>query len=435
MFGVRRWVWNRLTPAGSLLLWGIVATASFTDVGQTMSHQLLAFLGCVFLSSLIWTHGRHARCAVERLVPRHGSVGSVLPCRVRIRNLGRRWLRGAEYREDSPDPRPSVQEFHTLVEPGEARRNWFDRRYRFYRWRWLCLRNTRLRPQPVPIPDLPPGGETEVVMALMPLRRGRLTLDHAEITRTDPFGLLRRGTPSRGKSVSVMVYPRRFPLPPLELPGISKRLHTGGIALAGAVGDTEEFMSVREYRPGDPLRKIHWAGWARTLKPVVKEFQEEYFVRHALLLDTFGGGEEADAFEAAVSLAASFACTIDDQETLLDLMFVGDRAYVFTAGRGLAHSAQMLEILAGVDLHPAGQADDLEQLVLRHLQQLSGCVLILLHWDEARRALRQGLEAREVPTLTFIVRGEPAPAGLTLPPNTHWIAAGEAEAALSRLGG
>ena len=38
---------------------------------------------------------------------------------------------------------------------------------------------------------------------------------------------------------------------------------------------------------GIALRKIHWRSWARRGEPVVKEYQEEYFSRIALVLDTF----------------------------------------------------------------------------------------------------------------------------------------------------
>src|SRR5205085_1884082 len=52
---------------------------------------------------------------------------------------------------------------------------------------------------------------------------------------------------------------------------------------------------------------------------------------------------DAELFEEAVSVAASFACTIDTQESLLDLLFVGPQAFCFTIGRGVAHADQMLE--------------------------------------------------------------------------------------------
>ena len=52
---------------------------------------------------------------------------------------------------------------------------------------------------------------------------------------------------------------------------------------------------------GDPLRKIHWRSWARRGKPVVKEYQEEYFSRIALVLDTFLPRRPAPARSASAS--------------------------------------------------------------------------------------------------------------------------------------
>src|SRR5438105_4840024 len=85
-----------------------------------------------------------------------------------------------------------------------------------------------------------------------------------------------------------------------------------------------------------------------TGKPVVREFEDEFFVRHALVLDTFIDLPQSELFEEAVSVAASFACSVRTQESLLDLLFVGPESYCFTAGRSLGFSDQMLQILAGV---------------------------------------------------------------------------------------
>lgn len=431
---LRQWSVRHLTAAGALLFWAMLAAGSFTDTGQTMAHQLFGLFFGVLLSGLVFLRKPHRRFEIQRDVPRHGTAGSSLLYRVRIRNLTRRSFRSLEYWEGLPDPRPTPEEFAAMEEPGEGARNWFDRRYRFYRWRWLCERNTRARHTPTPVPSIPPGATIEIQTRLELLRRGRLTLLGAEVARTDAFGLFRRLGIVREQAASVLVLPRRFPLPALPLPGLSRRLQAGGVALAGAIGESEEFVSVREYRPGDPLRRIHWAGWARTQRPAVKEFQEEFFVRHALVLDTFGGGLEADAFEDAVSVAASFAATVDRRDSLLDLMFVGDRAYVFTGGRGLSHAEQMLEVLASVDLNPLGDPTALEQMVLRHAPGLSGCILVLLSWDAARERLRDALEARQAPTLTFVVHRDPPPAGTLLPPNVHWLASGKVAEQLASLG-
>ena len=164
----------------------------------------------------------------------------------------------------------------------------------------------------------------------------------------------------------MLILPKRYPLPPIALPG-ALRYQEGGVALAANVGRSEEFVALRDYRHGDPLRHIHWRSWAKTGKPIVKEFEDEFFVRHALVLDTFNDEPHSEVFEEAVSVAASFACTILTQESLLDLLFVGNQSYCFTAGRGLAHADQMLEILASVKHCADKKFEALEHLVLNHV--------------------------------------------------------------------
>src|SRR6185295_2895545 len=138
--------------------------------------------------------------------------------------------------------------------------------------------------------------------------------------------------------------PQCYRLPPLLLPG-ARRYQHGGVALASSVGDSEEFVALRDYRPGDPLQRVHWKSFARVGYPVVKEYQDEFFERHALIIDTFGGSATEEAFEDAVAVAASFAAAVDTRECLLDLMFVGRETYCFTAGSGQLQAQHLLEVL------------------------------------------------------------------------------------------
>jgi hypothetical protein len=135
----------------------------------------------------------------------------------------------------------------------------------------------------------------------------------------------------------------------------------------------------------------------------VKEYEDEFFVRHALVLDTFDEEPNSEVLEEAVSVAASFACTILTQESLLDLLFVGNRSYCFTAGRGLAHADQMLEILASVKNCADKKFEALEHLVLNHVSAVSGCICVLQRWDEARRKFVEKLKAVGVPLLVLII--------------------------------
>jgi len=185
------------------------------------------------------------------------------------------------------------------------------------------------------------------------------------------------------------------------------------------------------------LRRMHWKSLAKLGKPIIKEYQEEFFVRHALILDTFGGFSEEVIFEEAVSIAASLACTIQDQDSLLDLMFVGPEAYCFTSGRGVGHIERMLEILASVQMCREKDFAALEHLVLTHAPALSGCVCVFIAWDQPRQRLVKSLLARRVPLRVLVVSesAQPCPMGVmeAQPENFHVLPLGQVAGKLATL--
>jgi uncharacterized protein (DUF58 family) len=239
-------------------------------------------------------------------------------------------------------------------------------------------------------------------MTITPLRRGPLRFRGSLMTRPDPLGLV-RGWIRMAEPDSVLVLPKRYSIPELALPGMDRH-QPGGVQLASSIGTSDQFVSMRDYRPGDPPRHIHWRSWAHANRPIVKEFQDEFFVRHALVLDTFApAGSSTDVFEEAVSVAASFACTVTTQESLLDLLFVGSEPFCLTTGRGVGHMEQALEVLASVQPAPDGSFTTLQDLVLLHAQNVCACICVLLHWDEPRRQLVKRLRLTGLPVCVVVV--------------------------------
>ena len=199
--------------------------------------------------------------------------------------------------------------------------------------------------------------------------------------------------------------PKRYRLPPLAFPG-KRKFQPGGVSLAASVGNSEEFVSLRDYRPGDPLQRVHWKSFARAGRPIIKETQDEFYERHALVLDTAAPGGEDAAFEEAVCIAASFIYAVDTSESLLDLLFVGESVHGYTAGRGQLHTAQMLEVLAGVRASRPAAFRQLAGAVLGRRGELSSVIVVLLAWDEQRRALVRALAASGTEVRTLLVCGE-----------------------------
>jgi uncharacterized protein (DUF58 family) len=400
---------RRVSPLGRLMLLMLVLAAVFGfDTHGAATYQWFTLLAALFGISLLWlvlSRRRFPVVAVARDLPRHATVGEPLRYTLIFTLAGGRPQRGLSVLDRLGGEATGWKEFQAAVDPEEARRNAFDRYVGYYKWRWLvhAKRGANLEEQAVP--DLSPGRGIALTMELIPRRRGRLQFDGLSLLRPDPFGLLRswREIPLPG---SCRVLPKRYPASPLPAAG-GRAYQRGGVALANSVGDSEEFMSLREYRPGDPVRNIDWRGSAKRDRWLVKEFQDEYFVRRALVLDTFCPPARAGDFEAAVAVAASLAMRGPERDALLDLMFVEREAHCFTAGRGLSHAAGLLEILAAVRPSPRADFSALAQNVLQRAAMLSSVTCVLLDLDEARRRFCAALAARGLSVAELLVREAP----------------------------
>ncbi len=431
--GTRYWCTRRFTRAGLTILGALIIAAIMApDTENNVSYQVFAllFFLLVVAGTFGWRFG--ISFSARRLLPRFGTAGCPMNYVVLVKNLSTKNQMGLSLMEDWQDPRPSFTEWRAAqaAERKELRSFKFSPSQRS-KFRVPVARAAT-------VPAVAPQEEVEVKFEMTPSRRGVLRFHGVRLARPDPLGLFnafaRLTLPQ-----STLVLPKRYPLPPIAFPGTLK-YQDGGVALASNVGQSEEFIALRDYRHGDPIRHIHWRSWAKAGKPVVKEYEDEWFVRHALVLDTFTESPYSETFEEAVSVAASFACAIQSQESLLDLLFVGPESFCFTSGRGLAHTEQMLEILASV--HPCADRSfhSLEGLVLNHISAVSGCICVLLDWDEQRRDFIRKLRSSSTPVLVLVVvprRIEPPldPGPMRDEPGRfHVLQVGKIKEDLARLG-
>jgi Protein of unknown function DUF58 len=360
---------------------------------------------------------QRGRYSVARHLPRVVTAGEPFSYRVTVGNLMNAPRDGLALIDELADARPPLAEFRASM------------RFPHYRaWKRLIGERTACRIDEIALPALAPRGAHEVTVRGEALRRGSQHFQGITLARADPLGLV-RGLARTDAAANLLVLPRRYAVPPFVLPG-SRRHQPGGVALAASVGDSEEFTGLRAYRPGDPLQRIHWKSYARSGELVVREYQDEYFERHALILDTFAGSERAAAFEDAVSIAASLACAMDTQECLLDLMLVGTQAHCHTAGRGQMTTGSLLEILAGVKLCTSQPFRSLQDAVAARRGLLTGSICILLAWDDTRREFIRLLHTLGVPLLVLVVTGD---AIKEREPWLHVIEPGKVQEGLARL--
>ena len=169
--------------------------------------------------------------------------------------------------------------------------------------------------------------------------RGQYVVGPLVVRVADPFGLVERRQ-SIGESATLTVTPRVLALPSIAL--------AGGWQGAGehrpqafASGSAED-VSVREYRRGDDLRRVHWRSSARVGELMVRREEQPWEARATVLLDNRAlahrGKGAASSLEPAVVAAASMLVHLEQHGYAVRLV-TADGIPVDGAARGLEHLA------------------------------------------------------------------------------------------------
>jgi uncharacterized protein (DUF58 family) len=238
----------------------------------------------------------------------------------------------------------------------------------------LCLTNTSTRRSPLmEVQDRFDGGTCEagelrfLVAPMAPGRTGRTSYNLVTARRgvfaigppalevRDPFGLAVR-TSTVASSAPLTVLPRveRIAPPPRS---------TGGTAAAGVPrpplpGQTgDSFYALREYAPGDDLRRVHWPSSARRDQLMIRQDDQPVQERTTVLLDLRAGTPET--FETAVSAAASVVSAASG--TLVRFADTGGHDSGYGAGPG--HLAAILDRLAAIEAISQGPAGAVGRLL------------------------------------------------------------------------
>ncbi len=138
--------------------------------------------------------------------------------------------------------------------------------------------------------------------------RGRFEIGPMTVRVSDPFGLVELGR-SFATTVPFVVTPRTVALPPIPLSGALTG--SGDNRPRSFTSGSSEDVTVREYRRGDDLRRVHWRSSARTGELMVRREEQPWQSRATLFIDNRAAAHRgqgvASSLETAVTAAASIA--------------------------------------------------------------------------------------------------------------------------------
>ncbi len=222
-------------------------------------------------------------------------------------------------------------------------------------------------------------GEDAVLKYTFRAERGFFSWKTVRVVVSDPFCLMESEL-ELPASAEIQVLPelkkfRPFPLWP------QRTLHSAGSIPARLGGNGTDFWGVREYHPGDPLRRLDWHLTARhPHKFFTKEFEQEEIADIGLLLDARKKIDlqvDGDSlFEHSVRAAASLAEVFLRQGNRMSLLIYGDPEVNLFPGYGKVQLNRILSALAQAATKSDGSLSSLQFLNV-HMFSSHSLIIVL----------------------------------------------------------
>ncbi|MDP2941117.1 MAG: DUF58 domain-containing protein [Candidatus Omnitrophota bacterium] len=358
-----RWIFLLVVVAFNLLI------ALKTSIG--VFYFLFWFLLSISALSLLWAAAAYlgSGLTLKRIVTDRAEEGGALHLEIEVRNTGHFPIFNAVAADNL-----------TCAEAAEAKK-------------WILVE------------FLLPRFSHAYKYSCLCSKRGLYKLGPLAVYFFDPLGLFffRRRYPA---SYELFVYPRTFPIekfPPL----IKGTLPWFGIESKKVSGDDDEFYGIREYKEGDPIRRVHWLSTARKNQLIVKQFQRQTFYRATLVFalekgTNFGKGKESVA-EYIVRLAASTAKYLIDKDISLELIASAHKLVHLPSNKGREHLEDILRFLTMAKAESELGLGEILEEFSHFTPDDSSLIVLMLDKDWEYLPLMLPLEKRNVSLVPLIL--------------------------------
>ncbi len=306
-----------------MLILGVGLGIASYPTGRVELLYLGVFLAVVPLVALAFVRFRKQRMAVvRRFTPAIAETGHPVDVRVEVRNLGSSRTGEARWRDQLPFAPYGTD-------------------------------SSRLRPLAKFRGALGQNSAIQVDYGVQPPRRGIVEIGPLVVDFADPFGLA-NGELTVGETQKLVVAPAINPLP---ITGKSINADDGSArALQRRSSGSEDEIMAREYRYGDPLRRVHWRSSAHRGELMVRQEEQRSHAKATIVLDTHRAGfrdagrssadeAESDSFEWCLSFTASLALHLQRTGFSVQIVETGYRQLASPE-----HRTEFLHSLAAIEL-------------------------------------------------------------------------------------
>ncbi len=240
-------------------------------------------------------------------------------------------------------------------------------------------------------------------------RRGVYSLGPVDLSVGDLFAR-EAAAEVRPERTPLLVRPRIVPADPIH-----RRDRWGGTdrALMGLTEDPSRFAGVREYAPGDPLRRVHPRASARLGRPIVKVHEpsrdrEVLVVVDVQAFDTWAweATHDEETIESLFVIVASLLRTLADERAAFGLAAAAwtgteSRVALLPPTEAPGQLERGLDLLARLSASPSAPFERLVGMIGRTTR--SGTTVIVITARDPSRFVRQlrGLERSGLPVIVL----------------------------------
>jgi uncharacterized protein (DUF58 family) len=260
---------------------------------------------------------------------------------------------------------------------------------------------------------IPARQKLEVKAEVEALRRGKYDFFSPIADSRFPLGLFKMSLRKKGTPDVLLVYPAFHELVSLDLP-VAIRYQKDGDSRVSKVGESLDYFGNREFREDDDPRHIDWFGSARSGELIIKEFQQEYLSRIAVIVDTyvppvnsfqfsFRKKPSFDELEASLSLTSALIDYLTRGEYVVDIFATGLDVYHFKAGRHLSCFDDIMDILASLEINHQLPINEISSNVIEEISSIGSAVVILQGWDKERQKLISRLNNYGIASKVIII--------------------------------
>jgi len=236
-------------------------------------------------------------------------------------------------------------------------------------------------------------------------QRGKYRLGPFTVYFCDPLGLffLKR---AYNVFSDIYVYPKTFNI--RKFPRLVRgSLPWFGIETARLSGDDDEFFGIREYKDGDPIRRIHWFSTARKNRLIVKQFQSQNYFRATIIFNlnkdnNFGEGKENVA-EYIIKIVASTAKYLLKEGVSLEIIAHVGEIVRIPFNKGPEHLEEILRFLTVAQAESRINLGEIFEEFNRYVPNDSSLIVVMLDKEWEHLQAMFSLSQRNISLIPLIL--------------------------------